>query len=100
LSSPHRKISTRLYNTDGTKTRLADRYMGKRLNRPNDLALKSNGDLYFTDPHFYDSGRELDFAGVYCLTPSNELTLLTQKLEAPNGIPFSARREIALHRQL
>jgi gluconolactonase len=76
-------------NADGTNTTLADRYMGKRLNRPNDLALKSNGDLYFTDPHFYDLSRELDFAGVYRLMPSNKLTLLTQELEAPNGIAFS-----------
>ncbi len=37
---------------DGRKTTLADRYEGKRLNSPNDLVFKSNGDLYFTDPPF------------------------------------------------
>ena len=35
---------------DGTKTTVADKYQGKRLNSPNDLVYKSNGDLYFTDP--------------------------------------------------
>ncbi|MCX7827230.1 MAG: SMP-30/gluconolactonase/LRE family protein, partial [Verrucomicrobiae bacterium] len=37
---------------DGRKTTLADRYEGKRLNSPNDLVFKSNGDLYFTDPPY------------------------------------------------
>jgi gluconolactonase len=36
-------------NADGTKTTLAARFLGKRLNSPNDLVVKSNGDLYFTD---------------------------------------------------
>ena len=57
---------------DGTITVLADHYEGKRLNSPNDLICKSNGDIYFTDPpglyRTYPEGanspkRELDFAG-------------------------------------
>jgi gluconolactonase len=85
---------TRL-EADGRKTVLADRYQGKRLNSPNDLVFKSNGDLYFTDPPFGlpktfdDPGKELDFSGVYRLTPRGELTLLTKELGAPNGIAFS-----------
>ncbi len=85
---------TRL-EADGKKTVLADRYQGKRLNSPNDLVFKSNGDLYFTDPPFGlpktfdDPGKELDFSGVYRLTPRGELTLLTKELRAPNGIAFS-----------
>ena len=35
---------------DGGKRTLADNYEGKRFNSPNDLAIKSNGDIYFTDP--------------------------------------------------
>lgn len=85
---------TRL-EADGRKTVLADRYQGKRLNSPNDLVFKSNGDLYFTDPPFGlpktfdDPGKELAFSGVYRLTPRGELTLLTKELRAPNGIAFS-----------
>jgi gluconolactonase len=80
---------------DGKLTVLADRYQGKRLNSPNDLALKSNGDLYFTDPPYglpgqmKDPGKELDFQGVYRLSPSGELTLLTKEMTRPNGIAFA-----------
>ena len=51
---------------DGSKITLADRYEGKRLNSPNDVAMKSNGDLYFTDPPpgLGDRTPELDFSGV------------------------------------
>lgn len=80
---------------DGRRTTLVDRYQGKRLNSPNDLVFKSNGDLYFTDPPFGlpkafdDPGKELDFQGVYRLSPNGALTLLTKKIKAPNGIAFS-----------
>ena len=79
----------------GRFTTIVDRYEGKRLNSPNDLVYKSNGDLYFTDPPyglpgtFKDPGRELDFTGVYRLSTSGTLTLLTKELKAPNGIGFS-----------
>lgn len=74
---------------------LADKYQGKRLNSPNDLVFKGNGDLYFTDPPYGlpkgadDPGKELDFQGVYRLSASGELTLLTRELSRPNGIAFS-----------
>jgi len=85
----------RLNERNYTKTTLADRYQGKRLNSPNDLVFRSNGDLYFTDPPYglrglnQDPNKELDFNGVYRLTPSGELTLLTRELTFPNGIAFS-----------
>src|SRR5713226_1168786 len=72
-----------------TKTTLADRYEGKRLNSPNDLVYKSNGDLYFTDPPYGlpkawdDPQKELDFQGVYRLGKDGKLTLLTKELRAP-----------------
>ena len=80
---------------NGRKTTLADRYNGKRLNSPNDLVFKSNGDLYFTDPPFGlarvfdDPNKELDFSGVYRLSTNGRLTLLTKEITAPNGIAFS-----------
>ena len=78
-----------------TKTTLADRFEGKRLNSPNDLVYRSNGDLYFTDPPYglfgqnADPAKELTHNGVYRLTPSGRLTLLTKELTYPNGIAFS-----------
>lgn len=80
---------------DGRKTTLVDRYKSKRLNSPNDLVFKSNGDLYFTDPPFGlpnafdDPNKELDFSGVYRLSTDGKLTLLIREIKAPNGIAFS-----------
>jgi gluconolactonase len=80
---------------NGTRTTLVDRYQGKRLNSPNDLVYKSNGDLYFTDPPFGlpktfdDPEKELPFQGVYRLSSKGVLTLLTTEVKAPNGIAFS-----------
>ena len=82
---------------NGKKTVLADKYMGKRLNSPNDGVFHSNGDLYFTDPPYglmvKDKegfpGQELDFCGVYRISKAGKLTLLTKELTKPNGIAFS-----------
>lgn len=80
---------------NGSRTVLADRYHGKRLNSPNDLTVASDGSIYFTDPPFGlpeafdDPGKELTFSGVYRLTSEGELTLLTDAIRAPNGIAFS-----------
>jgi gluconolactonase len=83
---------------DKTFETLADKYMGKRLNSPNDLVFAKNGDLYFTDPPYGLPGnvldpknphKELDFQGVYRLTPKGELTLLTKEMTKPNGIALA-----------
>ncbi len=78
-----------------TKTPLAERYDGKRLNSPNDAVYHSNGDLYFTDPSYGLRGlddspvKELPFNGVYRLSADGAVTLLTDTLSFPNGIAFS-----------
>lgn len=80
---------------DGSKTTLVDRYQGKRINSPNDLLIRPNGDLYFTDPPFGlpkafdDPQKELDFSGVYRRSPDGTVTLMTKELKAPNGIAFA-----------
>ena len=85
----------RFNEAKSTKTTLANRYEGKRLNSPNDLVYRSNGDLYFTDPPYGlnglndDPAKELRHNGVYRLTPAGQLTLLTQELSFPNGLAFS-----------
>jgi gluconolactonase len=74
---------------------LAEYYQMRRFNSPNDLAFKSNGDLYFTDPPYgleklnQDPNKELSFNGVYRLKPNGEITLFIQDLSFPNGIAFS-----------
>jgi gluconolactonase len=79
-----------------TKARrvLVDRYQGKRLNSPNDLVVARDGNIYFTDPPFGLNGGEkspeleLDFSGVFRLSPDNQLHLITDKI-FPNGIALS-----------
>jgi gluconolactonase len=79
----------------GGKLTLADRYQGKRLNSPNDVVFKSDGAMYFTDPPYGlpnrwdDPLRELEYCGVYRLSPTGELTLLTAEMSRPNGLAFS-----------
>lgn len=80
---------------DGKFVTVVDKYMGKRLNSPNDLVFAKNGDLYFTDPPYglpgqmKDPKKELDFQGVYRLNAKGELTLLTKEMTRPNGIGLS-----------
>ena len=80
---------------NGKHATVADRFSGKRFNSPNDLAFKSNGDLYFTDPPYGleksldDPKKELGFQGVYRVKPDGEVTLLTDQIKWPNGIAFS-----------
>jgi gluconolactonase len=80
---------------DGSFTTLVQYYKYLRLNSPNDLVYKSNGDLYFTDPPYglmklnEDPEKELMFNGVYRLKRDGALTLLTPALSFPNGIAFS-----------
>ena len=77
---------------DGSKTTLADRFEGKRFNSPNDLVIDSKGVIYFTDPPYGlkdKTKREIDFCGVYRLTPDGKVSLVTKELEKPNGIALS-----------
>jgi gluconolactonase len=80
---------------DGKKTVLADNYMGKKFNSPNDLVYHSNGDLYFTDPPYGlpkgadDSTRDMDYCGVFLRKKDGKLILLTKDMSRPNGIELS-----------
>jgi len=84
----------------GKFTTLAGRVDGKRFNSPNDLAVRRNGDIYFTDPSYgLDGGvksplRELDYNGVYRLAPDGKVTVLTKALNYPNGIAFSPDEKV------
>jgi gluconolactonase len=85
---------------DGTRTTLAERFEGKRLNSPNDLVVARDGTVYFTDPSFGLEGmdnsplREQTFNGVYRLRPSGQLDVLTREQERPNGLVLSPDESI------
>lgn len=85
---------TRL-EADGRKTMLADRWQGRRLNSPNDVVVRSDGSVYFTDPPYGLEGRlgdpakELDFQGLYRIAPDGTLHCESRALTYPNGLAFS-----------
>lgn len=78
---------------DGVKqTSLADKFEGKRFNSPNDIAVKSSGSIFFTDPDFNTpSGEsaELSVKGIYRLSKNGSIKLLDDTFDKPNGICFS-----------
>jgi gluconolactonase len=78
---------------DASLTVIANSFQGRRLNRPNDVVVKSDGSIYFTDPWTHPSAPEqwdLTFAGVYRVTPDlGTLTLLIDDFILPNGLAFS-----------
>lgn len=76
---------------DGSYTAIAARIDGKRINRPNDVIVRSDGTIYFSDPaHSFETGeQELDFAGVHRITPDGTHTVAARDIQFPNGLAFS-----------
>ena len=70
---------------------LANNFQGKRLNSPNDVAVRADGTIYFTDPPFgvSEEDKELDVNGVYRIDNDGTVYLLYDQLARPNGIVFS-----------
>lgn len=75
---------------DGKVETLADRFQGKRLNRPNDVVCRADGNLYFTDPGLRVplGERDLPSSGVYRIGTDGKVTLVAD-CEYPNGLAFS-----------
>jgi gluconolactonase len=83
---------------DGSITVLADRYEGKRFNSPNDVVVKNDGSIWFTDPSYgilfdYEGGKatsEMDRCNVYRIDgQSGAITVVANDFEKPNGLAFS-----------
>jgi gluconolactonase len=83
---------------DGSFTVIANAYQGKRINKPNDVVVKSDNSIYFTDPwNIPDLPQpwDLDFNGVYRVSPDlGTVNLLTRDLFLPNGLAFSPDEKI------
>ena len=80
---------------DGSITVVAGSYQGRRLNRPNDVVVKSDGSIYFTDPGGPAPDLDLDFSGVYRVSQDlGTLTLLIRDFVTPNGLAFSPDESI------
>jgi gluconolactonase len=90
ITAQHNRQLTRT-EKNSKITILAERYQGKRLNSPNDVVVKSDGSIYFTDPPYgiQKEQEELGFYGIYRWKPDGTLTLLNKEMVRPNGIAFS-----------
>jgi len=90
----HGSRSLARYSPGGRLDTLADQYLGRRLNSPNDLCMASDGSLYFTDPPWGlsarndDPSKELPFNGVF-RWHQGSLSLIDSTLSWPNGIALS-----------
>jgi len=89
------KMNSSLSDPKPEFTILADHYLGKRFNSPNDAVFDKAGNLYFTDPPYglpkvmEDPEKELDFQGVFRLDTTGAYQLISKELTRPNGIAFS-----------
>lgn len=85
-------VSRRVTRTskNGKVVVLADKFEGKRFNAPNDIVVRRDGHIYFTDPLFTPlDKRDLDFYGVYHMTPKGKLEVFAKPKGRPNGIAMS-----------
>ena len=75
---------------------LAEKWEGKRLNAPNDIVVRKDGNVYFTDPAFGEQSdtRELAFYGVYRVTPKGVVEVVAKPEGRPNGIALSPNGRI------
>lgn len=81
---------------DTSTTTVAESYHGKRLNSPNDIVVKSDGVIYFTDPPYgiKPEEREQPCNGVYRVFPDGTIELLADDFDRPNGLAFSPDESI------
>ncbi len=97
IACEHRGRCVSRYEIDGSKTVLAESYDGKPFNSPNDVVVKSDGSIWFTDPSY---GIDSDYEGeaapmeqngrhVYRIAPGGGLTRVIDDMKQPNGLAFT-----------
>ena len=97
ISCSHRERCLFRTEMDGSVTRLVDRHDGRRLNAPNDVVVKSDGSIWFTDPLYgiqtdYEGGRQASEQppALYRFDPTNgQITVASGGFDGPNGLAFS-----------
>jgi gluconolactonase len=77
---------------NGKTETIAGRFEGKRFNAPNDVVVRKDGNVYFTDPAFgnQEDTRELDFYGVFRVTARGQIEAIAKWKTRPNGLALSA----------
>lgn len=103
ITCEHRERRVTRTELSGEITVIADRYRGKRLNSPNDVVVKSDGSIWFTDPSYgisaeYEGGKaesEIGSCNVYRVDPvDGAVSLVVDDFSRPNGLAFSPDERI------
>jgi len=98
INCEHKGRRVTLTEIDGTVKVLAGSYKGKRLNSPNDVVVRSDGVVCFTDPPFglleHPEWKEQPCNGVYRVMPDGEVELMVDDFECCNGLAFSPDESI------
>ena len=96
IACEHRTRAVTISKGNGKPQIIASTYQGKKLNSPNDVVSASDGSIIFTDPIYGlregnggPAEAELDFQGLYRITPDGDLELLSDTFERPNGLLLS-----------
>jgi len=92
VSAEHLSRRVTRYESDGSLTVIANSFQGKRLLRPNDVIVKSDGSIYFTDPGGNAAPEQWDvtISGVYRVSPDlGSMSLIIDDMVRPNGLAFS-----------
>ena len=104
IACEHQGRRVSITQADGSVELLAEYYDGKRLNSPNDVAIRSDGIVYFTDPPYgllpwpgsgdAEIPSEIGFNGLYRVLPDGTVELLADDFVRPNGLAFSVDESI------
>ena len=91
LACAHTARAVLRFDANAQPDPIAAYFEGRRLNSPNDLVVRRNGDIYFTDPPYGidPDAREQPVNGVYRLSPDGSISLATDRFVRPNGLAFS-----------
>ncbi|HYX32821.1 MAG TPA: SMP-30/gluconolactonase/LRE family protein [Oligoflexus sp.] len=91
IAALHDRQELAQISADGTRASLGGSYLGENFNSPNDLTVRSDGTIYFTDPNYQRDGRpgRGSVTGVYALTPERVVVPVDLNLKQPNGIALS-----------
>ncbi|MCL5024884.1 MAG: SMP-30/gluconolactonase/LRE family protein [Chloroflexi bacterium] len=98
ISCEHSARRVTRTETDGRNVVVADSYQGRRLNSPNDVVVRSDGSIYFTDPLYGlkdgNQWKEQPCCGVYRVAPDGAISLLVDDFDRPNGLAFALDEKV------